>query len=83
MNKWERLIFTLELLNRDSFAEPVDIKQIDNEIYYWDIGFNRVLSQPTEKQINAIKQLYMKFGSALNSKSNAVIQFTLKSYAFD
>jgi len=81
MNKWERLIFTLNLLNNDNSNESIELKQIQNEIYFWNNDFNRVLSQPTRKQIETIKQLYGKYSNTLNKESNVIIQFTLKTYA--
>ncbi|MFK8012398.1 MAG: HEAT repeat domain-containing protein [Marinicellaceae bacterium] len=81
MNKWERLIFSLNLLDNDNSIESIELKQIQNEIYFWNSDFNRVLNQPTIKQIRTIKTLYEKHSDKLNKKSNDIIQFSLKTYA--
>ena len=78
MNKWERLIFTLRLLDEES---KVEIQQIEREINDWNQYFNRVLSQPSNKQIEVLGQLYTKYNHTLNEEVNVIIKFTLKTYA--
>lgn len=83
MNKWERLIFTLNLVDNDNLIESIELKQIQKEIYFWNNDFNRVLSQPSRNQIETIEHLYEKYNNSLNEESNVIIQFTLKTYAND
>jgi HEAT repeat protein len=78
MNKWERLIFTLRLLGEDS---NVEIQQVEREINDWNQYFNRVLSQPSNKQIEVLGQLYTKYNHTLSEEVNIIIQFTLKTYS--
>jgi len=72
MNKWERLIFTLNLLDNDNLIESIELKQIQNEIYFWNNDFNRVLNQPTRQQIETIEHLYEKYSNTLNEESNSL-----------
>ncbi len=77
MNKWERLIFILNLLSEEY---TITQKLIEDEAHLWHKNFNRKLTQPSNTQIESLLQLFNNYQHLLNADVKKIIQFTLSTY---
>ena len=76
-NKWERLIILLSLMELVSEEFVSDTDFIHSELVKWDAGFNRSSIQPTESQIEEIRQQYGNYAHRLSERLQWSIEFML------
>ena len=79
LNKWDRLIFLLDLypllLDKEELAD-----QAVSELSRWDREFNRSASQPTNEQKLQFTKLYKRSSHLFSESRRKALEFTIRRF---
>ena len=77
INKWERIIYLLEMIRRNKNSSIFNLRELIAEIKRWDIDYNNSSSQPSAIQFLAVSNLFSEVDSMLGEECRRKLSFTL------
>ncbi|MBU2969837.1 hypothetical protein KO527_10810 [Pseudoalteromonas sp. C2R02] len=79
INKWERFIFLLRLLEHKALNSLIGVDKIREYLFEWNEDFNKTYCQPSMKQLKIMETLYLSTKPLLGTEQFNVVLFTLKT----
>jgi HEAT repeat protein len=80
INKWERAIFLLELLNCKSQKDEEAQAKIEHALMEWDFAFNRSQIIPNDKQIAKLANLMPTIEKVFEGRGMKGLMLSLKTF---